>query len=119
MLHRNRNNPTRVTEEHVGHSWSGWPDLSDPATRGCLLELVREAWGRPMLVAYYAPLSMGQGWYVADRFCGDRDYPVVEAPSGSEAEALVAALEAAQVRIRTLSAIPRTREEANGSHLPR
>ena len=71
------------------------PDLTDPATRGCLLALVREAWDRPMLVAYYAPLSMGQGWYVADRFCGDRDYPVVEAPSGSEAEALVAALEAA------------------------
>jgi len=71
------------------------PDLTDPATRGCLLALVREELGRPRLVAYYAPLSSGQGWYVADRFCGDRDYPVVKAPSGTEAEALVAALEAA------------------------
>ena len=71
------------------------PDLTDPATLGCLLALVRESWGRPMLVAYYAPLSMGEGWYVAYRFCGDRDYPVNEAPSGSEAAALIVALEKA------------------------
>ena len=73
----------------------GAPDLSDPATLGCLLALVREAWGRRMLVAYYAPLTTGQGWYVGDRFCGGRDYPIVEAPSATEAAALVAALEAA------------------------
>ena len=72
---------------------SALPDLDDPATAGCLLALVREAWDRSMLVAYYAPLESGQGWYVAHRFCGDRDYPVVSAPSYSEAEALVAALE--------------------------
>jgi len=71
------------------------PDLNDPATLGCVLALAREAWGRPNLVAYYAPLASGQGWYVGDRFCGDRDYPVVETPGDTEAEALVAALEAA------------------------
>jgi hypothetical protein len=27
------------------------PDLSDPATLGCLLSLVREAWGKPNLYA--------------------------------------------------------------------
>jgi hypothetical protein len=72
------------------------PDLTDALTRlGGLLALVREVWGRPMLVAYYAPLTTGQGWYVGDRFCGGRDYPIVEAPSATEEEALVAALEAA------------------------
>lgn len=69
------------------------PDLSDPGTMGCLLALVREAWGRPKLVPYYTALSSGQGWYVADRFCGDEDYPLIGIPCGSEAEALVVALE--------------------------
>lgn len=45
-----------IAEGHFGHlpedAWPGdddWPvplpDPNDPATRGCLLELVREAWG--------------------------------------------------------------------------
>lgn len=45
------------------------PDLADPATVGCLLALVREAWGNPRLR--------------------------VSRPDRSNAEALVAALEAA------------------------
>ena len=45
------------------------PDLRDPATLGCLLALVREAWGNPRLR--------------------------VSRPDGSDAEALVYALEAA------------------------
>jgi hypothetical protein len=85
-----------TNEVYVADVRSGpLPDLSDPCTLGGLLALLRGAWGRPMLVAYYAPLTTGQGWYVGDRFCGGRDYPIVETPSATEEEALVAALEAA------------------------
>jgi len=72
-----------------------YPVWDDPGTLGCLVGQVRTRWGRPKLVAYYAPLASGQGWYVGDRFCGDRDYPVVETPSDTEAEALLRALEVA------------------------
>jgi hypothetical protein len=64
------------------------PDLSDPATLGCLLALVREAWGahdlhvRPSPEGthwrvYRCATSLNQGW------------------ADSEAKALVGALEAA------------------------
>ena len=64
------------------------PDLADPATLGCLLALVREAWGAHGLHVRPSPegthwrvyrcvTSLNQGW------------------STTEAEALVAALEAA------------------------
>jgi len=64
------------------------PDLADDLTRLGLLALVREAWGDPH--AYCAP---GPGWYVsvASEFSkGGECWP-----SPTEAEALVAALEAA------------------------
>ena len=63
------------------------PDLTDPATLGCLLALVREARGES--TGFLTP-AKGGGWtywtglYQADYFHGD-----------IEAEALVAALEAA------------------------
>lgn len=53
----------------------GWlPDLEDPATMGCLLALVREAWG------------VRVDWMTLARVLGE---------DATEAEALVAALEAA------------------------
>jgi len=57
------------------------PDLDDPATLGCLLALVREAWDDRYLCASLSPrkLWMVDGWSLHD----------------TEAEALVAALEAA------------------------
>jgi hypothetical protein len=64
------------------------PDLNDPATLGCLLALVREAWGEPT----YLPTCLDahdEAW-------------VIESPAqkrqtryGSYASVLVAALEAA------------------------
>ena len=70
------------------------PDLADPATLGCLLALVREAWGDP---GFYAAQSGTKikgtdifGWdtfgYLHGRSRRDMLYR-------SEAEALVAALE--------------------------
>ena len=60
------------------------PDLTDPATIGCLLALVREAWGQPRLHAR----PDGHWW----RMHADEPAAFVYA---SESEALVAALEAA------------------------
>jgi hypothetical protein len=71
------------------------PDLSDPATLGCLLHLVRKAWGRPFWVEG-DPRSMGErpdewiGVLFEGRFA---TCSVVHA--ATEAEALVAALEVA------------------------
>ena len=73
------------------------PDLTDPATLGCLLALVREAWGDPRLVAIYCEAvypGQSEGWAVQT---ADNRLPVAGEGHGSEAEALVAALEAASV----------------------
>ena len=64
------------------------PDLTDPATLGCLLALAREAWRDPKGSVYYlAPVETEPGWF-AEFGAHDELY-------ASEAEALVAALEAA------------------------
>lgn len=72
------------------------PDLGDPATLGCLLALVREAWGDPRLVVIYhgeaAHPGQSEGWAVQ---CADNRLPVAGEDYPSEGEALVAALEAA------------------------
>jgi hypothetical protein len=74
------------------------PDLRDPATLGCLLALVREAWSAPRALVRLSAngksfhvfdvdrVTMGGNW--AAFLCGDR---ILQ----TEAEALVAALEAA------------------------
>jgi hypothetical protein len=62
------------------------PDLSDPATVGCLVALVREAWKEAELSpTYYDDGTWCVGWPDSLRH-----------RQASEAEALVAALEAAQ-----------------------
>lgn len=77
---------------------SALPDLTDPATLGCLLALVREAWGAPRALVRLSAngksfhvfdvdrVTMGGNW--AAFLCGDL---ILQ----TEAEALVAALEAA------------------------
>ncbi len=88
--------PMRGMRDTQGNTWvqselfRWWndhhtPDVRDPATRGCVLELVREAWGDPFM--YLAPAD---GWYVGN---GARDG--MAGGGATEAEALVAALEAA------------------------
>ena len=63
------------------------PDLNDPATLGCLLALVREAWGCDWLTCQpLFPLVGVHGWRVMGT-SAQSDHP--------EAAALVAALEAA------------------------
>ena len=76
--------------EGVGELSGALPDLNDPATRGCLLALIREAWVKPMLVTYYhewAPHN--EGWSV---LC-DHESGLPTDLYGTEAEALVVALE--------------------------
>lgn len=87
-----------VSSTHSG-SWEEWrwreegrlPDLNDVATLGCLLALVREAWGDPE-----AHLALGAGGWIlmsGESRVAEVVYP---SPAGrTEAEALVAALEAA------------------------
>ena len=68
-------------------SGSCLPDLTDPATLGCLLALVREAWGDPFLCP---AADRETGWWL-------NGYAAVDYLQSyrSEAEALVAALESA------------------------
>ena len=65
------------------------PDLRDAATLGCLLALVREAWGGK---CGYTHNSGYQWLWIVRPLEG---MPVVRGAGASEAEALVAALEAA------------------------
>ena len=70
------------------------PDLSDPATLGCLLALVRDAWDDPEIhVATLWSMKRRVGW----RVWFGHDLTLFF-DGGTEAEALVAALEAAPVR---------------------
>lgn len=71
-------------EDCAGLPHKAVPDLSDPATLGCLLALVREAWANDNMHAR----PEGDRW----RVWSDEPGAFV---FGSEAEALVAALEAA------------------------
>ena len=56
--------PMRVDDywHEVGVWLPDWlPDLSDPATRGCILALVREAWNDPYLCVVGDPAT---GWRI-------------------------------------------------------
>lgn len=76
-----------------------WPDLRDAATRGVLLERVREVWGDPRLCTVYtAPEEDDNDWSaVLLDYDDDFNLHGVEhvGIGRTEAEALVCALEAA------------------------
>lgn len=65
------------------------PDLSDPATLGCLLALVRKAWGA---CVHIAPDT---GWHVRRAVLPNGSTINLGIIADTEAAALVAALEAA------------------------
>lgn len=70
------------------------PDLTDPATIGCLLVLVREVWEDPTASTAATREADGKRGWVMD--CWDPKSPLNGiGPFQSEAEALVAALEVA------------------------
>lgn len=84
------------------------PDLADPATLGCLLALVREAWRCPTVyVRQSTTRRVSDGviaWEVCDLYLDaeacralgvPREGSVASWGHGGEAEALIAALEAA------------------------
>ena len=67
------------------------PDLNDPATVGCLLALVREAWGDSEM--HMTLGAKGWVWLTGESRVYDVVMPINA--GATEAEALVAALEAA------------------------
>lgn len=99
--------PMRGMRDLQGRTWTPdllwrWhphdrPDLSDPATVGCLLALVREAWGKPNGQMRFDGVcgSASRGWYY---YWTANDGSVgggLHWYSLTEAEALVVALETA------------------------
>jgi hypothetical protein len=82
--------PVRVDD--YWHEVGVWlPDLTDPATLGCLLALVREAWGDPSLSVLFD--HDGCKWRVGR--WEDDGLALRCRCADTEAHALVAALEAA------------------------
>jgi hypothetical protein len=88
----------QATREHL------LPDLTDPATLGCLLALAREAWGDPALYVRLSDTSRKSdgvrawevlGWLDPSRSPDGRGGSWRSWGHASEAEALVAALESA------------------------
>jgi hypothetical protein len=84
-----------------GSAYPVLPDLTDPATLGCLLAIVREAWGQPRLtVEMRQPSDRGARACVVVPY-GSEAWETIqwwvasETTELIEAEALVAALEAA------------------------
>ena len=78
--------------EYMARSTDALPDLTDAATVGCLLALVREAWGDPSLCVV---LDTSDGRWCVERRCGDIRVFQYGTQGDTEAEALVAVLEGA------------------------
>lgn len=103
--------PMRGMMDNHGRTWTPdllwrWtpgvdiPDMRDPATVGCALALVREAWGDPSKLwdGHIEVQRDHQSLFFAVQFQHDADGFLQEQHRGtgqSEAEALVVALEAA------------------------
>lgn len=79
----------RLTELHEAPTQlhDPWPDLSDPATLGCLLALVRERWQLPLRTPGTCPGDDGEPDYYTMRIYEEH------AEGDTEAECLVDALE--------------------------
>lgn len=71
------------------------PDLDDPATLGCLLALVREAWGDDGITTSCTRCGGGTGWSVHRSSPVNGVSALVLVLSETEATVLICALEAA------------------------
>lgn len=69
-------------QDYLGELDDEFPDLRDPASVGCLVALVREAWGNDCAI------FIGQGWHCVGTPAGDFE-------DATLVEDLVAALERA------------------------
>jgi hypothetical protein len=81
-----------IGSRETGAPITMYPDLTDPATVGCLLALVREAWKKPH--AYPMANSIGE-WIIQQFDEEDGIWRPLSKCFKTEAEALVAALEVA------------------------
>jgi hypothetical protein len=92
----------RIVDPPMDDASECWPDFSDPATLGCLLALVREAWNDPTLGLFAVRGGRSGRPARVWAFGGRRprrkgfDASIASAFFGSEAAALVFGLEAAQ-----------------------
>ena len=85
--------PVEGETYHRNHLARATPDLTDPATIGCLLALVEDAYGVALWVQHYPAGSGREQWTVV--VDGGPGGHRALAGGTSRAEALVAALEAA------------------------
>jgi len=90
--HGKREGRVEARDDWSYAEWPCLPDLTDPATLGCLLALVRESWGQTSYTMYYYSRWMSCGRWT---LCADRDQEVDPGDDVTEAGALVCALEAA------------------------
>jgi hypothetical protein len=81
-----------IGSRETGAPITMYPDLTDPATLGCLLALVREAHGAP---AAYFMGSVNNQWVVHHFTEPEAYWKSLTKWQPTEAEALVAALEVA------------------------
>ena len=91
------NRRVRVTDPACWVSTTALPNLSDPATLGCVLALVRKVWGCVVVTSPdYDEDEVGcQGWNVTSWRAVETVRWLPIGVGATEAEALVAALEAA------------------------
>ena len=80
---------SHLLENNVVRDADALPDLTDPATLGCFLALVRKAWCQPLMTVRWSV----RGWSVVNT--DGRPWCWRIGRGSSEAEALVVALEAA------------------------
>lgn len=95
---------TALKGKAICYVFTGIPDLTDPATLGCLLALVREVYGSPSLYCRLSSTTRASdgiraweviGWLDPSRSPNGRGGSFRGWGYASEAEALVATLEAA------------------------
>lgn len=82
---------SHLLENNVVRDADALPDLTDAATRGCVLALVREAWGDPTICVV---LDLSDGYWHVGRW-EDEGIALRGRWGTTEAHALTRALEAA------------------------